>query len=594
MKNMCFFIKNPVDNRCYCSVCGSAILQDGWNTKIHASKCSPKDTFYLEHLREDRDMFYLLEAERGTLSFKIVTPSLRLRPGFHNKYSGGFWKTVFEIALHENTREVEAIYGSVESLYAWVWAIDQKKIKPCHTDSDVDIIHKAFPAIQDIYSFRMLFYLYQTRGFISDPIVGVKSEEDLFSLPVQKSSDGFLFIDTKLHHIQDELVLELLICTPNHGVIRGLVSKNYAYTDKPFYCSENFYKRTYAGEHAEQDIMEFSEKYPEYGLASFWNNGGRNILLPLFSGSYHKGIELLAKAGCVDAARKAWRYELDVDPDFYHNLRELFDVPVSIIRKLGDNIGYLTGNRILINKILEEKRRFLDLPTYTDPMLDCLFHNLSVKDEHLCYSEWFESLGDDQIFRILKYLCSDKVSDYSMYRDYIRACHELGQYIFGLTPKNIRQAHDDVWKMVEDLTNRLQEKHFQSHVESAEYQKLTTGYSDQEACFVEDPYIIIAPSGPQDLIKESAAMNHCVRLYISDVARGSCQILFLRRKSDPDISFGTIEVAGGRLMQAKAQCNRKLPMAAQRFLCKWADIKGIEIRSRDITSQAIMHTKKAS
>lgn len=81
-------------------------------------------------------------------------------------------------------------------------------------------------------------------------------------------------------------------------------------------------------------------------------------------------------------------------------------------------------------------------------------------------------------------------------------------------------------------------------------------------------------------------MHNCVRIYVKDVASRSTRIYFLRKKEDPASSFGTIEVSrdGGRLIQAKAFGNRKLPRQAQEFVIKWCKNKGISVNTGDINA----------
>ena len=72
------------------------------------------------------------------------------------------------------------------------------------------------------------------------------------------------------------------------------------------------------------------------------------------------------------------------------------------------------------------------------------------------------------------------------------------------------------------------------------------------------------------------------------VANGRTRIAFLRKKSDPKKSFGTIEVnSSGHLIQAKAFANRHLDRNAQLFVRKWAKVKKLKLSStRDLSETA--------
>jgi len=60
------------------------------------------------------------------------------------------------------------------------------------------------------------------------------------------------------------------------------------------------------------------------------------------------------------------------------------------------------------------------------------------------------------------------------------------------------------------------------------------------------------------------------------------QILFLRETSDPEKVYGTIEVRGDSLVQAKARCNSRLPEEACEFLRFYCKQKKLRINTCDI------------
>ncbi|MBE6002122.1 MAG: hypothetical protein E7239_12250 [Sarcina sp.] len=89
--------------------------------------------------------------------------------------------------------------------------------------------------------------------------------------------------------------------------------------------------------------------------------------------------------------------------------------------------------------------------------------------------------------------------------------------------------------------------------------------------------------GEKDLFMENEAMHNCVRIYSPSVVRGSCKIYFLHRKEKPGTSYGTIEVWGNTLVQAKGFANSRLEQPAQDFIRKWCTAKHLDIRIRDIS-----------
>ena len=199
--------------------------------------------------------------------------------------------------------------------------------------------------------------------------------------------------------------------------------------------------------------------------------------------------------------------------------------------------------------------------------------------------EGIDALSDKQILQILRYL--EKHPDEGHYYcDYMNACAQLGEYLYGLTPDiPIREAHDRVVVRVLNKYDVKTQKTFEEVVSAEAYQRLTTCASEADAAyFKKDAYMVIAPEHSDDLFTESQNMHNCVRIYVPQVTKRSTRIYFLRRKKEPEKCLGTLEVSasGGQLLQAKAFANRRLEEKEQEFIVKWCKYKGIAIQTRDI------------
>lgn len=68
-------------------------------------------------------------------------------------------------------------------------------------------------------------------------------------------------------------------------------------------------------------------------------------------------------------------------------------------------------------------------------------------------------------------------------------------------------------------------------------------------------YIFIYPKSTQDIKDEAVQQSNCVASYIDRVIDGKCDILFLRKKDNPEESLVTIEVVNGKIVQARRQFN---------------------------------------
>lgn len=79
---------------------------------------------------------------------------------------------------------------------------------------------------------------------------------------------------------------------------------------------------------------------------------------------------------------------------------------------------------------------------------------------------------------------------------------------------------------------------------------------DNSLAFTYKEYQVIVPQCPQDIKDEAVQQNNCVASYIDRVIEGTCHIVFLRHKSNPDRSLITVEIRDNKIVQAKAAYNQ--------------------------------------
>lgn len=68
-------------------------------------------------------------------------------------------------------------------------------------------------------------------------------------------------------------------------------------------------------------------------------------------------------------------------------------------------------------------------------------------------------------------------------------------------------------------------------------------------------YIFIYPKSAEEIRTEGKNNHNCVATYIRSVMAGKCDILFLRKKDEPNKSLVTLEVKDGQVVQARRVCN---------------------------------------
>ena len=333
-------------------------------------------------------------------------------------------------------------------------------------------------------------------------------------------------------------------------------------------------------------IEQFDKAYPEYHLAMYAKRS-QNIMTPLLAADYHTGIELAAKAGVTAIAESYDKLSVfEKSPHLFHNLKDLFGVSVQVLRALRrDQVSDRVMERL--EEIYKYQPAFLQFDAYTDSMMEFYMRaDITHSDPNRARTiDGIDALSDKQILQILRYL-EKHPGEGHYYCDYLNACAQLGEYMYGLTPGiPVREAHDRVIARIINRHDMDTKRAFEMFVESDNYLSLTTIYTVQDLeVFKDDRYMVIAPETTDDLFAESESMHNCVRIYTSKVARRATRIYFLREKENLDQCFGTIEVSkdGQVLIQAKAFANCKLPKKAQEFVVKWCRYKRIRINTYDI------------
>ena len=93
-------------------------------------------------------------------------------------------------------------------------------------------------------------------------------------------------------------------------------------------------------------------------------------------------------------------------------------------------------------------------------------------------------------------------------------------------------------------------------------------------------FIVISPTEANDLAYEGATLHHCVKSYVERVANGSTNIMFIRKKDDPDKPFFTVEVTNQKIIaqvHGFANRNANTEPALTEFIEDWAKKKGLTI-----------------
>ena len=163
-----------------------------------------------------------------------------------------------------------------------------------------------------------------------------------------------------------------------------------------------------------------------------------------------------------------------------------------------------------------------------------------------------------------------------LFRDTVYTmCDRVHEILPNMNPFEARSLRDLQW-MHDQYTNIANAQKFNNLKKDGKWEKFNKKRIEMYEK-VGDEFEIVVPREPVDIINEGANLNHCVGGYLESVASGYKTILFLRKVSEPDKSFYTIEVGKSNIIQIHGNHNKWLgnnPEAIQ-FVIDW--LKDVQV-----------------
>lgn len=130
----------------------------------------------------------------------------------------------------------------------------------------------------------------------------------------------------------------------------------------------------------------------------------------------------------------------------------------------------------------------------------------------------------------------------TLWLDYLDAAEKLG---WDLTtpliqmPRELERKHDEATQAVQAEADRIE-----NEKAAARYAALCQRYA-----YTDGAWLIRPAETAEEIVREGKALCHCVGGYAKRHAEGMLAILFLRKASDPDEPYMTIEMQGDSLRQ---------------------------------------------
>ncbi len=162
----------------------------------------------------------------------------------------------------------------------------------------------------------------------------------------------------------------------------------------------------------------------------------------------------------------------------------------------------------------------------------------------------------------------------TLWSDYLTIAHDIGidisKEILAL-PRDLKRCHDDAANSKRNAGVRSDVFRNYPDIDKKSFTSLNKYEYDGEQ------YIIKAPTCVEDIIKEGNAQGHCVAAsttYLGKIYRKDSYIMFLRKKSDPDKAYYTVEAKpNGEWLQCYGYRNQHfsdMPQVKQ-FLAQWKE-----------------------
>lgn len=188
-----------------------------------------------------------------------------------------------------------------------------------------------------------------------------------------------------------------------------------------------------------------------------------------------------------------------------------------------------------------------------------LLAHMSVHKLQRYVEQQFAPEDEAALKRVDYYKMNTLITDY---HDYLCMCKELQYDVknsFILFPRELKAAHDSVAKTLKDKR-------------TAEHEKAIAGSFDEwqkRFQYQSKELMMIPPHSAKEIVDEGAALHHCVRLYVKNVAEKKSVILFVRSVDEPDKSLCTVEVKDGQVTQARGFDNEEPPAQITAFIEQW-------------------------
>ena len=154
------------------------------------------------------------------------------------------------------------------------------------------------------------------------------------------------------------------------------------------------------------------------------------------------------------------------------------------------------------------------------------------------------------------------------WKDYIEWAEKLeydlkSRYV--LFPKNFKDVHDKTFREYQKQQDKMERKK-QAKERRTVNQLLKKDIKLLGKQIQDQDYILKVPGNYQEIQKEGQALGHCVGSYIPHIANLECDVYFIRKKTDPDKPFFTVDWRRGKIVQCQGKGRIRYPQEIVEFV----------------------------
>ena len=215
-------------------------------------------------------------------------------------------------------------------------------------------------------------------------------------------------------------------------------------------------------------------------------------------------------------------------------------------------------------KMFENNKDFLKLHQYAPirKIVNYLAKQIAKEEKGRAYSLVSDTsdISDAEIKCYQTYMRS--------WKDYVGWAEELkynlkSQYV--LFPKNFKDLHDKTFEEYQRQRDKIERKK-QAKERRTVNQLLKKDIKLLGKQIQNQDYILKVPGNYQEIQKEGQALGHCVGSYIPHIANRECDVYFIRKKTDPDKPFFTVDWRRGKIVQCQGKGRIRYPQEMVEFV----------------------------